>query len=70
VRIAIFHLRARKLYGAINWWDRTWLWRLVFEGGKPFPALDPTLEAQLREYSRPEVEALEVLTGRDLSRWK
>lgn len=70
VRTAMFRLRAHKLYGAINWWDRTWLWRLVFEGGEKFPQFDPALETRLREHFRSEVEVLEALTGRDLSHWK
>jgi hypothetical protein len=70
VRTAMFRLRARKLYGAINWWDRTWLWRLVFEGGEQFKEVDPALEVRLRAHFEPEVEELETLTGRDLSRWK
>jgi len=70
VRTAMFRLRAHKLYGTINWWDRTWLWRLVFEGGEKFPGFDSALERRLRERFRSEVAALETLTGRDLSHWK
>ena len=70
VRTAMFRLRAHKLYGAINWWDRTWLWGLVFEGGEPFSGLSPALETKLREHFRSEVDALEALIGRDLSHWK
>jgi Sulfotransferase domain len=70
VRSAIFRLRAHKHYGLINFWDRTWLWKLVFEGGEEFQPPDPSTEARLREHFRHEIEALEILTGRDLSRWK
>jgi hypothetical protein len=34
------------------------------------PALDPADEAELRAFFAPEVEGLERLLDRDLSRWK
>ncbi|HUY27676.1 MAG TPA: sulfotransferase [Candidatus Binataceae bacterium] len=62
---------------AMRRWHRTeraleWLglWRFAFEGGGKFGAMDPAAEARLREYFRPEVEALEAILGRDLDAWK
>ena len=46
------------------------LWEFFFTGGNPFPPLDPTVEANLRELLRPEIEELELLLDRDLSAWK
>jgi hypothetical protein len=45
-------------------------WNYCFGRGEPFPPLDPEMEASLREEFRPEVEALETLLQRDLTRWK
>jgi len=50
--------------------ERLGLWRFAFAGGEEFGAIDPAAEARLREYFRPEVEALETLIGRDLGAWK
>ncbi len=50
--------------------DRLGVWRLIHEGPKEFPPLEPQLEARLRRLFQPEVEALEELLGRDLSAWK
>ena len=50
--------------------DRAGVWRFCFEGGPPFPPLDPALELRLRDLLRPEVEMLEDLLQRDLSKWK
>ncbi|MHB8383409.1 MAG: sulfotransferase family protein [Candidatus Binataceae bacterium] len=62
---------------AMHRWNRTsqalerlGVWRFAFSGGEEFGAIDPGAEARLREYFRPEVEALESLIGRDLSAWK
>ena len=55
--------QAHKLLG------RAGVWRYCFEGGAEFAALDPAVEARLRERFRPEVEALAALIGRDLSGW-
>jgi len=46
------------------------LWNFCFSGGEKFAPLDPGLEARLRDYFRPDVEALEELLQRDLSAWK
>ncbi|MFZ0889364.1 MAG: sulfotransferase domain-containing protein [Candidatus Binataceae bacterium] len=46
------------------------LWYFCFSGGEEFAPLDPAFEARLREYFRPDVEALEELLQRDLSAWK
>jgi Sulfotransferase family len=63
-------LKGREAYGAINLLGRAGLWRYCFEGGEGFAPLDLDLQARLRERFRPEVEELEQLIGRNLSRWK
>jgi len=45
-------------------------WKFCSSGGAKFGKIDPALEASLREYFRPDVEALEDLLQRDLSAWK
>jgi len=69
-RRLIAGLRSRGLYGLVNSWDRTWLWRLIFESGKQFHEMTPAQEANLRERFRSEIEQLEVIIQRDLSKWK
>ncbi len=44
--------------------------KYMLEGGDPFPRPAPEVVARLRERYRPEIEKLEGLIGRDLSRWK
>ena len=61
-------LRKRKVYFISERCDP--LWNYCFGRGPAFPPMDPKVEASLREYFRPEVEALETLIGRDLTRWK
>lgn len=46
------------------------LWRLFFAGGKPYPPLDPAVDADMREALKPQIEELESLLGRDLAAWK
>lgn len=69
-RRLIATLRSRRFYRLVNSWDRTWLWRLIFESGKQFDEMTPAQEADLRERFRPEIEQLEVIIRRDLSKWK
>jgi hypothetical protein len=61
-------LRRRRLYFLSERWEP--LWNYCFSGGEEFPPLDPGNEARLRAEFIPEIEALENLLGRDLSRWK
>lgn len=63
-------LEARRAGAAITLLRKAGVWRFSFRGGGEFGPLDPGLERRLRERFRPEVEALEALTGRDLSAWK
>ena len=61
-------LRQRKVYFISERCDP--LWNFCFGRGETFPPADPRVEASLRDYFRPEVEALETLLNRDLTRWK
>jgi hypothetical protein len=61
-------LRQRKLYSISERCEP--LWDYCFGRGEPFAPADPQVEASLRDYFRPEVEALETLLNRDLTRWK
>ena len=78
-RIALFAERAwrlrrwlqeRKATATIAMLRKAGVWRFSFRGGGEFGPLDPVLDRRLRERFRPEVEALEEMLGRDLSRWK
>jgi hypothetical protein len=60
-------LRRRRLYLLSEGCEP--LWNFCFGRGESFPPIDPRTEASLREYFRPEVDALSDLLGRDLTRW-
>jgi hypothetical protein len=63
-------LKARRLNALVTLFKHSPLLKYVLGGGRSFdePSRDTWL--QLHEYFRPQVEALEVLLGRDLSSWK
>jgi len=63
-------LSFRGMHGVVDLFDRLGVWKFFYGGGEEFGALDPQVDARLREHFRPEVEALEKLIGRDLSAWK
>jgi hypothetical protein len=63
-----FMRRHRQLYPLAN--RLRPVWKFCSGGGKEFGPIDPAIEASLREYFRPDVEALEELLHRDLSAWK
>jgi len=63
-------LNARERFGTIELLRRAGVWRLCFEGGPPFPALDAGTEARVRRRLLPQIEAFEKVIGRDLSAWK
>ncbi len=63
-------MRLHRWHRAVDLLESAGVWRFCFEGGEEFLPLDPETDARLREHFRPEVEALERLTGRDLSGWK
>jgi hypothetical protein len=63
-------LQSRERFVTINFLTRVGFWRLCFEGGPPFPSLDPEIEARVRARLLPQVEELERVIGRDLSAWK
>ncbi len=63
-------LQRNERYGTINLLTRAGLWRLCFDGGPIFPALDRETEARIRRRLLPQIEALEKALDRDLSQWK
>lgn len=63
-------LGSYRLYRTREFLDRIGVWRFCFEGGEAFPSLDPEMESHLRNMLRPQLEKLEELLDRDLSRWK
>ena len=63
-------MRLHRWHRAVDLLERTGVWRFCFGGGEQFGELALDIDARLREHFRPEVEALERLTGRDLSAWK
>ena len=69
-RIVRDRLQKRGFYSVVNVLKRPALRNFLFSGGPAFEPLRPETDARLREFFRPEVEALEDLLGRDLSAWK
>jgi sulfotransferase family protein len=65
-----FWLGSRRLYRTRRLLAETGVWRFCSEGGPEFPPLDPAIRSRLRELLRPEIESLENLLARDLSKWK
>jgi Sulfotransferase domain len=63
-------LKSRRADRVVNTFDRWGIWRLLNQGKREFPPLDPQTEARMRKLFLPEVEALEELVGRDLTAWK
>jgi hypothetical protein len=63
-------MRLHRWHRAVDLFERAGVWRFCFGGGEEFGTLDPEIDARLREHFQPEVDALERLTGRDLSAWK
>jgi len=63
-------LQRRRSYAFVNLLKRTGIRDFVFSGGAAFEPIRPETDARLREFYRPEVEALEEMLGRDLSAWK
>jgi Sulfotransferase domain len=58
----------RRLYPLVRLGEP--LFQAFFNGGAPYPSLDPALELRLRLHLEPEVIRLEQLLRRDLSSWK
>lgn len=63
-------LQKRGNYAIVNFLKRTGIRDFLFSGGGRFEPLRPETAARLRDFYRPEVEALEDMLGRDLSDWK
>ena len=69
-RIIRDRLQKRGSYTTVNLLKRTGIRNLLFSGGPSFEPLRPETATRLREFFRPEVEALEEMLERDLTRWK
>lgn len=75
-RIAKLARRARERlqengnYGLVNLAKKVGLRSLLFSGGPAFESIRHETDARLRDFFRPEIERLEEMLGRDLSRWK
>jgi hypothetical protein len=69
-RRLMYWLQEHHAYRLSGKLERLGFWRYCFGRGASFPPLDAAVEARLRERFRPEVEAVEELTSRDLSAWK
>src|ERR1700691_2287148 len=69
-RIVRDRLQKHGDYRAVNLLKGTVLRNFLFGGGPPFEPLRAETGARLREFFRPDVEALEDMLGRDLSPWK
>jgi hypothetical protein len=65
-----FLLRYFQMYKVLNALKRLGLRKLLFEGGKDLPPINPETAKRLRAYFLPEVEGLEKIMGRDFSGWK
>jgi hypothetical protein len=65
-----FWLGSRRMYRTRRLLTKAGVWRFCFEGGEEFPPLDPAVKSRLRDILRPEIDELEDLLDRDLSRWK
>lgn len=57
-------------YALVNFLKKTGLRNFLFGGGSAFEPMLPETEARLREFYRPEVEALEKMMGREFPAWK
>lgn len=63
-------LRSRRMDMILDYWQRSGLWEMCVGGGEKYGPISSVTEDRLRECFRPDVEELEVLTKRDLSKWK
>jgi hypothetical protein len=63
-------LKSHRADQTISQLGRVGFWKFFFEKGSEFGPLPADVEARLREFFAPEVEALEKMVGRDLSAWK
>ena len=63
-------MRTNRWHRTLSLFERAGLFRFAFGGGEEFAPLDAETAARVRERFRPEVEALEKMTGLDLSAWK
>jgi hypothetical protein len=63
-------LKARRMDRMVAAFKGSRLRKLVLGGGPPLPQLPAEVSKRLYEMFRPEVEELEEMTQRDLSRWK
>jgi hypothetical protein len=69
-RVVRDRLQKRGLYSVVNVLKSPGLRNFLFSGGPSFEPLRAETDSRLREFFRPEVEALEAMIMRDLSEWK
>jgi LPS sulfotransferase NodH len=62
--------RKRRMYGVVNAAKKIGLKRVFFGSGRPIPPLARDDVRLILDYCQPELDALEALTGRDLSAWR
>lgn len=65
-----YWLQGHRAQWIIDTLERAGFFRFCAGGGPEFPPLSREVEKRLRDHFLPEVEAVEQLTGRDLSNWK
>lgn len=63
-------LKSRRADRVVLTLGRLGVWQFFFDGPTDFPPLEPEVEARMRTFFLPEVEALEKLIGKDLTAWK
>ena len=63
-------MHERRAYRTMELLERWGIVKFCLEGRREFPPISPLTEMRLREEFVPELEAVEKLTGLDLSAWK
>lgn len=63
-------LQQRGHYRVVELLKRTGLRDVIFASGPAFEPISSEVDARLRAFFRPQIESLEEMLGRDLSKWK
>jgi hypothetical protein len=63
-------MRSRRAYRTMNFLERIGFWEMWLASRRTFPPLSPATEHRLREQLLPEIDAVEALTGLDLTAWR